>query len=207
MLTLTILNMVLLAQVQREELPATHEIVFRVPEGKDCGLSWTLAQTGPNRPVAQLRSDCGLPLERVLSLSDQIFDTIEKTEPGRFRSLDTLYVGGLSRLPEMRSRLVLLASGSGEWDPVRGKPRSGGMEALVQKFAQRSGFLKGWDEIFLRHGVRIEVAGVEDVRVEKAGSLPFFDELRRKGIRANDRVPSTCLLRIRLIHTEKGKPQ
>ena len=207
MLTLTILNMVLLAQVQREELPATHETVFRVSEGKACSLSWTLAQTGPNRAVAQLRSDCVLPLERVLSMSDQILDTIEKTEPERFRALDTLFVGGLSSLPEMRSRLVLLTSGSGEWDPARGKPRSGGMDALVHKYAQRSGFLKGWEEIFLRHGVRIEVAGVEDVRIEKAGSLPFFDELRRKGIAANDRVPSTSLLWIRLIHTDKGNQQ
>jgi len=207
MLALTILNLVLLAQVQREEHPATHETVYRASEGKACGLSWTLAQTDPNRTVAQLRTDCGLPLERVLSISDQIIDTIEKTEPGRFRALETLFVGGLSGLPEMRSRLVLLASGSGEWDPVRGKPRSGGVDALVHKYAQRSGFLKGWEEMFLRHGVRIEVAGVEDVRIEKAGSLPFFDELRRNGIGANDRVPSTCLLWIRLIHTEKGNQQ
>jgi hypothetical protein len=207
MLTFTILNIVLLAQVQREEIPATHETAFRVSEGKACSLSWTLAQTGPNRTVAQLRSDCGLSLERVLSMSDQILDTIEKTEPGRLRALDTLFVGGLSSLPEMRSRLVLLASGSGEWDPVRGKPRSGGMDALVRKYAARSGFLKGWEEVFLRHGVRIEVAGVEDVRIAKAGSLPFFDELRRHGIASNDRVPSTCLLWIRLIHTEKGNQQ
>ncbi|HEY4361403.1 MAG TPA: hypothetical protein VGN17_10550 [Bryobacteraceae bacterium] len=140
----------------------------------------------------------------MLSLSDQILDTIEKTEPGRFRALDSLFVGGLSKLPEMRSRLVLLASNSGEWDPVRGKPRSGGMEALVRKYAARSGFLKGWEDVFLRHGVRIEVAGVEDVQIDKAASLPFFDELRRKGLTATDRVPSTCLLWIRLIHTEKG---
>jgi hypothetical protein len=45
------------------------------------------------------------------------------------------------------------------------------------------------------------------VRIEKAGSLPFFDELRRHGIGANDRVPTTCVLWIRLIHTEKGNPQ
>ena len=207
MLTLTILNLVLLAQVQREDILATHETAYRVSGGKACSLSWTLAQTGPNRTVAQLRTDCELPLERVLSMSDQIIDAIEKAEPGRFRDLETLFVGGLSGLPEMRSRLVLLASGSGEWDPLRGEPRSGSVDALVQRYAQRSGFLKGWEQVFLRHGVRIEVAGVEDVRIEKAGSLPFFDELRRNGIRANDRVPSTCLLWIRLIHTEKGNQQ
>jgi hypothetical protein len=207
MLALTILNLVLLAQVQKEEIPATHETVYRVSEGRACSLSWTLARTDPNRTVAQLRMDCGLPLASVLSMSDQILDTIEKTEPERFRALDALFVGGLSSLPEIRSRLVLLASGSGEWDSVRGKPRSGGVDVLLQRYAQRSGFLEGWEEMFRRHGVRIEVGGVEDVRVEKAGSLPFFDELRRHGIGANDRVPSTCLLWIRLIHTEKGKRQ
>ena len=170
-------------------------------------MSWTLAGTGPNRTVAQLRTDCGSRLETVLSLSDQIIDAIEKREPGRFRTLDTLFVGGLSGLPEMRSRLVLLASGSGEWDPVRGNPKSGSVDALVHKYAESSGFLKGWEQMFLHHGVRIKVAGVEDVRVEKAGSLPFFDELRRNGIGANDRVPSTCLLWIRLIHNEKGNRQ
>jgi hypothetical protein len=205
-LALTILNLALLAQVQKQEIPATHETVYRASGENACGLSWTLARIEPNRTVAQLRTDCDLSLERVLSLSDQILDTIEKTEPERFRALQSLFVGGLSALPEMRSRLALLASNSGEWDSVRGKPKSGSVDALVHKHAESSGFLKGWEEMFRRRGVRIEVAGVEDVRVEKAGSLPFFDELRRHGIGANDRVPSTCLLWIRLIHSEKGNP-
>ena len=119
MFALTILNLVLLAQVQKEEILATHETVYRVSEGKACSLSWTLARTDPNRTVAQLRTDCELPLGRVLSMSDQILDTIEKTGPEQFRALEALFVGGLSGLPEMRSRLVLLASGSGEWDSVR----------------------------------------------------------------------------------------
>jgi hypothetical protein len=204
MLAFTILNLVLLAQVQKEEIQATHETVYRVSEGNACSLSWTLARTDPNRTVAQLRTDCGLSLERVISMSDQILGTIEKSEPERFRNLESLFVGGLTALPEMRSRLVLLASSSGEWDSVRGKPKSGGLDALVKKYAQPSGFLKGWEEMFLRHGLRIEVGGIEDVRVEKAGSLPFFDELRRHGIGVKDRVPSSCLLWIRLIHAGKG---
>ena len=204
MIALTILNSVLLAQVQKEEILATHETAYRASEGNNCTLSWTLARTDANRKVAQLRAECALPLERVLSLSDQILDMIEKTEAERFRALDTLFIGGLSGLPEMRSRLVLLAVGSGEWDSVRGRPRSGDMDALIQKRVEGSGFLRGWDEMFRRHSVRIEFRGVEDVRIEKAGSLPFFDELRRHGIGANYRVPSTCLLWIRLIHNEKG---
>ena len=68
------------------------------------------------------------------------------------------------------------------------------MDALIRKYGQDSGFLKGWEEMFRRHRVRIDFRGVEDVRIEKAGSLPFFDELRRLGVGANDRVPSTCLL-------------
>ncbi|MGA7236641.1 MAG: hypothetical protein WBY44_13225 [Bryobacteraceae bacterium] len=207
MLALTILNLVLLAQVHKEEIPATRETVYRVSEGNACSLSWTLARAGPNRTVAQLRKDCDLPFERMLSMCDQILDTVEKTEPQRFRALETLFVGGLSGMPEMRSRLALLAAGSGEWDSARGKPKSGGVDALVQRYAQHSGFLKGWEEMFRRHGIQIQVGGVEDVRIEKAGSLPFFDELRRHGIGANYLVPSTCLLWIRLIHTEKGDRQ
>jgi hypothetical protein len=207
MLVLTILNLALLAQVQKQEIPATHETVYRVAEGNSCGLGWVLASTAPNRTVAQLRTDCSLPLERTLAMSDQIFDTIQKMEPERFQALQTLFFGGLSDLPDMRTRLVLLAAGSGEWDSVRGKPKSGSLDTLVGKYAQRSGFLKGWEEMFRRHGVQIEVSGVEDVRIDNAGSLPFFDELRRHGIGANDRVPSTCLLWLRLIHTEKGNGQ
>lgn len=204
MIALTILNLVLSAQVQTQEILATHETAYRVSDGNGCALSWTLARTDPNRTVAQLRTDCELPLDRALSMSDQILDAIEKTEPERFRALNTLFIGGLSALPEMRSRLAMLVVGSGEWDSVRGKPRSGGMDALIQKYGQDSGFLNGWEEMFRRHRVRIEFRGVEDVRIEKAGSLPFFDELRRHGVGANDRVPSTCLLWIRLIHNEKG---
>lgn len=207
MLALTILNSALLAQVQKQEIPATHETVYRVSEGDACNLSWTLAATRPNRTVAQLRTDCGLSLERVLSLSGRILDAIEKTEPERFRGLESLFVGGLSALPEMPSRLALLASTSGEWDSVRGKPKSGSVDALIRKYAESSGLLKGWEEMFHRHAIQIEVGGVEDVRIEMAGSLPSFDELRRHGIGANDRVPSTCLLWIRLIHAEKGNRQ
>src|SRR5215469_16893842 len=133
MIALAILNLALLAQVQKEEILLTHETVYRVSEGNACSLSWTLARTDPNRTVAQLSTDCELPLERALAMSDQILDTIEKSEPARVRALETLFFGGLSDLPEMRSRLVLLAVGSGEWDSVRGRPRSGGMDALIQK--------------------------------------------------------------------------
>lgn len=204
MFALTILDLVLLAQVQKQEIAATHETVYRVAEGNPCSLSWALAHTTPNRTVAQLRTDCTLPLERALSMSDQIIDVIEKTDPERFHALQTLFIGGLSNLPEMRSRLVLLATASGEWDSVLGKPELGSFDALVNKYAQRSGFLKGWEEMFRRHGVRIEVGGIEDLRIDNAGSLPFFDELQRHGIGVNDRVPSTCLLWLRLIHTDKG---
>jgi hypothetical protein len=109
-LALAILNLTLLAQVQKEERQAIHETIYRVSEGEACSLSWTLARTGPNRPVAQLRPDCGLPLGHVISMSDQILDMIEKSEPQQFRTLEVLFIGGLSSLPEMRSRLVLLAS-------------------------------------------------------------------------------------------------
>ena len=61
-LALTIVNLALLAQVQKQEIPATHETVYRVSEGDACNLSWTLAATPPNRTVAQLRTDCGLSL-------------------------------------------------------------------------------------------------------------------------------------------------
>ena len=207
MLALTILNLLLLAQVQKQEIPATHETIYRASEGNACSVSWILSRTDLNRTVAELRPDCGLSLEHVISLSDQILDTIEKTEPERSGALKTLFIGGLTALPEMRWRLVLLASNSGEWDSVRGKPKAGGIDGLVERYAQPSGFLRGWEEMFRRHGIRIEVGGIEEARVEKAGSLPFFDELRLHGIGANDRVPSTCLLWIRLIHTGKGNQQ
>ena len=207
MLALTILNLVLLAQVERQEIPATHQTVYRVMDAKGCGVSWTLESTDLNRSVAQLRTNCEPALDTVISTSDQIIGAMERTDPGRFRTVDTLFLSGLLGLPEMRPRLALLAWSSGEWDPVRGRPKSGRIEALVRKYAERSGFLKGWKEMFLHHGVRIEVSGTEDAHIEKAGSLPFFDELRRKGVNANDLVPSTCLLWIRLIHAEKGNQQ
>lgn len=56
-----------------------------------CSLSWTLARTDPNRTVAQCRTDCELPLDRALSMSDQILDTIEKAEPECFLALNTLF--------------------------------------------------------------------------------------------------------------------
>jgi hypothetical protein len=91
-----------------------------------------LARADPNWTVAQLHADGGLSLKRGISVSDQILDSIERTEPERFRTLESLFVGGLSGFPEMRSRLEMLAS-SGVWDSVRGKPGSGGVGYAYSK--------------------------------------------------------------------------
>jgi hypothetical protein len=172
-------------------MAATKETVYSIEDGS-CRISWTAAHTKLNQHVVQQRSTCDLPLGRQLPLIEKLLVRVleDKETASNFKSL---YLGGLKAYPEMRERLAVLAKRSPEWDLAKGRPKSGGIDPFFVKLANQKEFLAGWQELFQRHGLRIDVSAVDEADVSEAGSLSYFKRLEQEGIKASDRVPSNCL--------------
>lgn len=177
-------------QVTVKEMAETKETVYSVEDGS-CRISWTAAHTKLNQSVVQQRSTCDLPLSQQLPLIEKLLVRVleDKETASNFKSLSL----SLKAYPEMREQLAILAKHSPEWDLGKGRPKSGGIGPFFVKLANQQEFLAGWQELFQRHGLRIEVPGVEKADVSAAGNLPYFKHLEQQGIKASDRVPSNCL--------------
>jgi len=184
-----------------KELTATKETVYSIEDGA-CEISWTAEHTKLNQHVIQQRSTCELPLSAQLLLIEKLLvRALEDKETAS--NFKTLYLGGLRSYPEMRERLAVLAKRSPEWDLAKGRPKSGWIDAFFVKLANQQEFLAGWQELFQRHGLRIKVSAVEKAEVSDAGSLSYFKDLERAGIKASDRVPSNCLTGFTIYKTEE----
>jgi hypothetical protein len=179
-------------EVTVKDLTATKETEYSVEDGS-CRISWTAAHTKLNQSVIQQRTTCDLPLNQQLPLIERLLVRVleDKETASNFK---TLYLGGLKAYPEMRERLAILAKRSPEWDLARGRPKSGKIGPFVMRLANQQEFLAGWLDLFQRHGLGIEVSGVEKTDVSAAGKLSYFELLERQGIKATDRVPSNCLI-------------
>lgn len=170
--------------------PARQETVYRILS-RGCDISWTVPHTKVNAGIVQQRSQCVLPLADQLDLAGKLLERILKDQPARF---DTLFLGRLDLQPGMSERLARLAKESPQWDVRAGRAKSGPDDSLVVGLANDTALFADWQQLFHRFGLRIRVSGVENVAVSPAGSLPFFDDLQKHGVRAADRLPHDCLI-------------
>jgi hypothetical protein len=164
------------------------ETVFSI-QAAACQIRWTYYVAGVNQGIARHRTsgECSLLSLRDARVSiERLLQRIAATEgSGKLRTL-LLSVGAF---PEMSMRMAILAKHSPNWDVGKGAPRSGFMNAVVGDLASGGAFLEEWSEAFHRVGLKITRCSVEDVTVERAGKLPYFERLKADGIQAQDRVP------------------
>lgn len=163
----------------------------------DCYVKWIAYNAGPNQGVVKHSPRCAAPLAEQLPLLIKIcaklFDSDRNAPPFR-----TLFWGGLiaERKPashELPLRLALAAYQSPGWDVKKGKPKNGDINGFVRNLANQTPIypeLKDLFRLFHRH---ITLASVEKVRVMEAEKLPFYDQLKHKGVTASDRLPFDCM--------------
>jgi hypothetical protein len=173
------------------------ETVYSIVD-KDCTIQWIVYSTELNRGVIKHQARCPLPLARQLPSLTRIFENILATDKNA-PSFHTLFWGGL--VPdsgpaslEMPLRLALAAFRSGGWNVTRGRPETGDMNKFVKDLANSEPIYPELTTLFERAKRRISIASVEKVRVLAAEKLPFYNELKKAGVRATDKLPFDCMV-------------
>jgi len=164
----------------------------------DCEIKWIAYTTEANRGVVKHWARCPAPLEQQTPSLARIFKeflTRDRNAP----SFRTLFWGGL--VPETRPaslemplRLALAAHRSAAWDVKRGRPAQGDLNRFIRDLANQGPIYPELKQLFGRFYLSISVASVEKVRVLEAGELPFFDELKKQGVQAADKLPFDCMV-------------
>jgi hypothetical protein len=176
--------------------PYYMQTTYRITSGA-CQINWIVHKSDLNKGVVQHRSKCTLPLSKQLPLLSQILAEILK-DTENARSFHTLFWGRL--MPDVRNansemsfRLALAASRTSLWDAKRGKPKAGHTNTFVMNLANKSNIYSELKRLFDNFDRKLELASVEKVLIMEAGTLPFFDQLKKHGVIVTDKLPFDCL--------------
>jgi hypothetical protein len=157
---------------------------YRTAEGA-CVVQWIV--TG-SKGVIEHRPDCPGSFSRQLGPMSKLVARVF-AEPGAAGTLQTVFIGGLTGLPELSARLASAATQSAGWDTAGGRPRSGLLNPFVATLLQDGRVLAQWQDVFATVQKQVRVSSVEQVQVSRAGDLPFYELLEKAGIPPSARVP------------------
>ena len=168
--------------------------VYSVSSG-DCRIEWIARNSEIG--VIKFRSQCALSLAGQIPLLEKIgaaFFEKDKNAPA-FR---TLFWGRLEpdnqNAPrELSLRLALAAHKSPGWDAKRGKPKSGDINGFVRDLANKEMIYPEIKKMFEQFHRSIKFSCAEKVLVQRADKLPFYEQLKQKGVRAADKLPFDCM--------------
>lgn len=178
--------------VSMETSPSNDAMIYSTAEG-DCTIKWIVYTSEANRGVVKHWSRCQAPLVRQLPFLTRILEAV-LSKDANASSFRTLFWGGL--MPEqgpssleLPLRLALAACRSSAWDAKRGRPASGDMNRFVRDLSNRQAIYPEITALFEGVHRTVSIASVEKVRVLEAERLSFYDELRRQGVQAKDKLP------------------
>lgn len=162
-----------------------------------CSITWTAYSAELNKVVVKHASRCPDPVPYQLSLLKEICSMFLARD-AHTADFHTLFWGGLvpeqgSALFEMPLRLALAAYKSPGWDARKGRPKQGDINGFVKSLANTELIYLELKELFRGFRRDITLSSVEKVRVLAAGKLPFYDQLRKQGIQASDKLPFDCM--------------
>jgi hypothetical protein len=183
--------------------PDPAETDYRI-DVKNCTITWRVSSSEPNRGVIGQHSDCALSLgEQAPLIAKLLGKVLETREAGQLHTLfwGRLYPYGNPGNPDatMAVRLALAAKRSPQWDSARGRPRNGevdgwvGVNGWVRTLANDAAIYKELQRVFAEAGLQLRLSSVEKVLIFRAGEMPFFETLRKSGVRASDLLPFDCL--------------
>jgi len=172
---------------------ATH---YRTSRG-DCTVTWIAYHKKLDEGVVKHRSQCPEPLSFQLPLLTAICEAFLNRDR-HVRVFRTLFWGGLvpesgPNSLEMPLRLALAAYKSPGWDAKNGRPKKGDINGYVKDLANKVPIYPELKELFRGFHRDITLSAVEKVRVLEARKLPFYEQLRKQGIRARDKLPFDCM--------------
>jgi hypothetical protein len=163
--------------------------------GPGCKIQWIArdAEIG----VIKHWSHCTAPLSEELSLWEKICAAFFSKDKNA-QVFRTLFWGRLepeaqNGSRELSLRLALAAYQSPGWDLKLGKPKSGDMNGIIRDIANKKMIYPELKELFGRFQRSIELSSVEKVLVTEAAKMPFYEQLRQRGVKAADRLPFDCV--------------
>lgn len=155
-----------------------------------CTVTWIAYRNEPG--VVKYAADCQAPLAAQLPLLRAVYAAYLDQDPGApaFRTLfwGRLAPDGPASSREMSFRLAAAAFASPGWDKVRGKPKQGDINRFARDLSNQAGIYPELQELFAGFQRTVTLGTVEKVLVVPAGDLPFFPELRKRGVKAADRL-------------------
>jgi hypothetical protein len=168
--------------------------IYRISKG-GCTIEWIARNTEIG--VIKHVSDCATPLALQMPLLAEIAAAFFVLDP-HARSFRTLFWGMLEPDTaagswEMSFRLALAAYQSPGWDKKRGRPKNGDVNGFIKDLAIRAMIYPELKALFTHLNRNLTFACAEKVLVIKAEKLPFYDQLKRYGIKATDRLPFDCM--------------
>ena len=170
--------------------------------GAGCTIQWIArnAEIG----VIKHWSRCTASLSEQLPLWEKIcaeFVSKDKNAPA-FR---TLFWGRLepetqNGSRELSLRLALAAYQSPGWDVKGGKPKSGDMNGFIRDIANKEMIYPELRALFGRFQRSIAFSTAEKVLITEAAKLPFYEQLKQRGVKAADRLPFDCVAWFKISH-------
>jgi hypothetical protein len=94
---------------------------------------------------------------------------------------------------ELSLRLSLAAYQSPGWDVKRGKPKSGDVNGFIRDIANTKMIYPELKKLFGRFQRSIAFSSAEKVLITEAAKLPYYEQLKQRGVKAADRLPFDCV--------------
>ena len=162
---------------------------------KDCTIQWIARNTEIG--VIKHSAECTVSLSEQIPLLEKICVEFFSKDKNA-QAFRTLYWGRLepdtpNGSRELSLRLALAAHKSPGWDAKKGKPKNGDINGFVRDLANSEMIYPELKELFERFHKSIKFSCAEKVLVQKAEKLQFYDQLKKKGIKATDKLPFDCM--------------
>jgi hypothetical protein len=168
--------------------------IYKISSG-DCTIEWIARNSEIG--VIKNSAECTLPLAEQIPLLEKICAEFFSKDKNA-QAFRTLYWGRLefdtqNGSRELSLRLALAAYKSPDWDAKRGKPKSGDINGFVKDLANKDMIYPELKKMFERFNRSIKFACAEKVLIQKADKLPFYEQLKKQGVKAGDKLPFDCM--------------
>ena len=167
------------------------------PKDGNCRIELLQYTSGINRGTLKNFSVCSVPWAERRETLLAVLRAIQQDEPSFFQHL---YWGRVAeRDPEASCRLAQAAAASPLWDARTGRARSQNDNLAVRKLLQNADVYRELREVFAELGYRLEMGGVEKVRVQEGKRLGCA------GLKSNGKLPFDAAIGFRIEALEQKK--
>jgi hypothetical protein len=183
--------------IQIQAVPENKEIKY-YHQAEGYRLEWTTYELEQNQNVVKhLQGD--ITIEDMQPILAAMIKTVFDTEKNALADkINTLAWGRIVpdnsiKNTEVSKRLVVAAALAREWDRKTGSVKTGQeINTWIKDLANQADIFYEIPQAFEEQGMTIKISSVEKVLVSRADALPYFEKIKKFGIKAEDKLPWDC---------------